>query len=38
MTRPPGLDVDEFRRLGHRAVDLVADYLRGIAARPVFAP
>jgi aromatic-L-amino-acid/L-tryptophan decarboxylase len=38
MTRPPGLDPDEFRRLGHRAVDLVADHLEGIAARPVFTP
>src|SRR5262249_58474453 len=34
----PALDPAEFRRLGHRAVDLVADYLEGIRHRPVFRP
>jgi aromatic-L-amino-acid decarboxylase len=38
MTHPPALDREEFRRLGHRIVDLVAEYLDGIAAREVFAP
>ncbi len=35
---PPALDPEEFRRLGHRAVDLMADWLGGIPAGPVFAP
>jgi len=35
---PPALDPEEFRRLGHRAVDLLADWLGGIPAGPVFAP
>jgi aromatic-L-amino-acid/L-tryptophan decarboxylase len=35
---PPGLEPEEFRRLGHRAVDLMADCLAGIAAGPVFTP
>jgi aromatic-L-amino-acid/L-tryptophan decarboxylase len=38
MRTPPALDPDDFRRLAHRAVDLVADYLAGIAAGPVFSP
>jgi glutamate/tyrosine decarboxylase-like PLP-dependent enzyme len=32
------IDPEEFRRLGHRAVDLAADHLRGMRDRPVFAP
>src|SRR5207237_156173 len=38
MSRRPALDREEFRRLGHRAVDLIAEYLDTIASRPVFAP
>ncbi|MFO0996071.1 MAG: pyridoxal-dependent decarboxylase [Alphaproteobacteria bacterium] len=38
MTAPPAMDVEEFRRLGHKAVDLVSDYLAGVASRPVFTP
>jgi aromatic-L-amino-acid decarboxylase len=30
------MDVDEFRSVGHRAVDLLADYLAGIDRRRVF--
>ncbi|HYK18408.1 MAG TPA: aminotransferase class V-fold PLP-dependent enzyme [Bryobacteraceae bacterium] len=29
-------DVNEFRRLGHRAIELAADHLEGLAAKPVF--
>lgn len=32
------LDVEAFRRLGHRAVDIASDYLAGIAKEPVFRP
>ena len=28
---------DEFRRLGHRLIDWIADYREGIASRPVLA-
>jgi aromatic-L-amino-acid decarboxylase len=35
---PPGLDPESFRRLGHRAVDLLADRLAGLPAGPVFTP
>ena len=37
-TAPPGLHPEHFRHLAHEAVDLVADYLAGIAAGPVFTP
>jgi aromatic-L-amino-acid/L-tryptophan decarboxylase len=37
--RPPlEIDPEEFRRLGHRVVDLVTDYLAGIRGRSVFRP
>ena len=36
MSSPPALDPEHFRRLAHEAVDLAADYLAGIPARPVF--
>lgn len=32
------LDADEFRRLGHLAVELAADHMFGMRERPVFAP
>lgn len=32
------MDAEDFRRLGHRAVDLVASYLSDIGERPVFHP
>jgi glutamate/tyrosine decarboxylase-like PLP-dependent enzyme len=35
---PPALDPEDFRRLAHAAVDLIADHLAGIAAGPVFRP
>ena len=35
---PPAVDPEHFRRLAHAAVDLVADYLAGIGAAPVFRP
>jgi aromatic-L-amino-acid decarboxylase len=40
MTEPqaPALDLTEFRRLAHDAVELVADYLAGIRDTPVFRP
>jgi glutamate/tyrosine decarboxylase-like PLP-dependent enzyme len=36
--KAPGIDPDDFRRLGHELVDLVTDYLAGIRGRPVFQP
>jgi aromatic-L-amino-acid/L-tryptophan decarboxylase len=38
QTSPPALAPERFRRLAHEAVDLVADYLAGIGAAPVFRP
>jgi aromatic-L-amino-acid/L-tryptophan decarboxylase len=35
---PLALDPVQFRRLAHAAVDLVADYLAGVGAAPVFRP
>ncbi len=35
---PLALDVEEFRRLGYRAVDLAATHLAGVRERPVFQP
>ena len=35
---PPALPLEEFRRLGHRAVDMMADWLAGLPAGPVFTP
>src|SRR5262249_60245917 len=35
---PPGIDPEHFRRLGHAVVDLVTDYLAGVARGPVFRP
>src|SRR5438128_1789732 len=35
---PPALDPEDFRRLAHDTVDLVADYLAGVSTRPVFRP
>jgi len=32
------MDVEEFRRAGHEAVEMAAEHLKGIAARPVFQP
>lgn len=32
----PDFSPDEFRRLGYRAVDLMADYYAGLAGQPVF--
>lgn len=32
------LDAEEFRRAGHAAIDVAADYLGGIRDRPVFQP
>jgi len=37
-TAPPALEPEHFRRLAHDAVDLVADYLGGVGALPVFRP
>ena len=37
-TAPFGLSADEFRTLGHQAVELVAGYLAGIPEKPVFTP
>jgi glutamate/tyrosine decarboxylase-like PLP-dependent enzyme len=37
-TTPPALDPEDFRRLAHAAVDIVADYLAGIGTRAVFRP
>jgi aromatic-L-amino-acid decarboxylase len=34
----PALDLETFRQLGYRAVDLAADHLAGIRDRPVFTP
>lgn len=36
--KPPAMDPQEFRRLGHELVDLVTDYLGGMRERPVFRP
>src|SRR5688500_35483 len=36
--RAPGMDSEEFRRLGHSAVDLIADFLAGMPERSVFTP
>jgi aromatic-L-amino-acid/L-tryptophan decarboxylase len=33
-----GMDIEEFRRAAHAAVDLAADHLSGIELRPVFRP
>jgi aromatic-L-amino-acid decarboxylase len=38
LSAPPALDIEEFRRLGYRAVDLAAAHLAGLRDRPVFAP
>lgn len=35
---PPALSPDEFRRLGHRAVDMLADWMASLDAGPVFTP
>src|SRR6185503_6618602 len=35
---PLALDPEHFRRFAHAAVDLVADYLAGLGAAPVFRP
>jgi aromatic-L-amino-acid/L-tryptophan decarboxylase len=34
---PPAIDAEEFRRLGHELVDVIAEYLASIRERPVFA-
>lgn len=38
--RPPTLamDPEEFRRIGHGVIDLVAEYLGGVRGRPVYRP
>ncbi|MFO0835320.1 MAG: pyridoxal-dependent decarboxylase [Phycisphaerales bacterium] len=33
--RPPAMSPDEFRRLGHRAIDWIADYWASLGSRPV---
>src|SRR5688500_5812378 len=38
MGSPFALDPDELRRLGYRAVDLMADHLAGLTDGPVFQP
>ena len=38
MSLPHAMDPEAFRRLGHRAVDLVAEALRELPKRPVFIP
>ena len=38
MKAPLAMDPEQFRRLGHQAVDLVADYLGGLPERAVFTP
>jgi aromatic-L-amino-acid/L-tryptophan decarboxylase len=38
MSAPLAMDPEQFRRLGHQAVDLVADYLGQLPSRAVFAP
>lgn len=38
MNGAPHLDADEFRRLGHRAIDWIADYWAGVGSRPVLSP
>src|SRR5881628_2768389 len=32
------IDLDEFRAVAHRAADLAADHMEGVAKRPVFQP
>jgi glutamate/tyrosine decarboxylase-like PLP-dependent enzyme len=34
----PGIDADEFRKLGYRAVDMAVSYIYGIREEPVFRP
>jgi len=34
----PGMDVERFSVVAHRAVDMVTEYLRSIRSRPVFEP
>jgi aromatic-L-amino-acid decarboxylase len=34
----PGLDAEQFRKLGYRAVDMAVSYLDGIRGEPVFRP
>lgn len=36
--KPLDMNVEEFRRIGHQAVDLAAEHLATIASRPVFKP
>ena len=36
--KPPAIDPEDFRRLGHELVDLVTDYLADVRKRPVFQP
>ena len=38
MSTPLAMDPEEFRRLGHQTVDLLADYLGGLGERAVFTP
>ena len=38
MSAPLAMNPDEFRRVGHQAVDLLADYLGGLPERAVFTP
>ena len=38
MSAPLAMDPEEFRRLGHQAVDLLADYLGGLGQGAVFPP
>jgi glutamate/tyrosine decarboxylase-like PLP-dependent enzyme len=36
--QPPAIDIEEFRRLGHRAVELAAEHLARQRSGPVFRP